>query len=95
MILPALAQLDGILSAYEIPHEVIDLPEMAGGQIAIPDYNAFALNDGISIIEHEKSMGFHHDRLEVWCKTGKRRDKTPIGYLTPELAYKLIKEAVG
>ena len=89
-----LRRLETMLTAAGIQHEWLDEPEMGGATIKVPTQKAWRASRGISIIQNRGSYGGPGGKLECWCKTKKRNEREPEGWLSAEEVLARVKEAV-
>lgn len=88
-----LKRLDVMLTDAGIQHEWLDEPSMGGATIKVPTQKAWRASRGISIIQHRGSYGGPGGKLECWCKTKKRNETEPEGWLSAEEVLARVKEA--
>lgn len=89
-----LRKLDKLLTDAGIRHTWINTPELGGAEIKIPNIDAFRAKRGVSVIQFRGSWGGDAGKLECWINTRKRQDNGPVGWLTAEETFAMIREAL-
>ena len=89
--LSELEKLAALLKEAGIQFDWHDLPKSGGAEIKVPSMTDWWNGFGISVVCFDGTWGADRGLLECWVRTKKLRQREPMGWLTGETVFKIIK----